>query len=73
VGLLCADHSRIWAATDVALEVDLDAHVQALRAALRASPGPGRDCALADALSTGGVASRGRAGSRVGGPGTGTP
>jgi DNA-binding SARP family transcriptional activator/tetratricopeptide (TPR) repeat protein len=56
VGLLCADHSRIWAATDVALEVDLDAHEQALRAALRSSPGRERDCALADALSTGGIA-----------------
>jgi DNA-binding SARP family transcriptional activator len=55
VGLLGADRSGIWAATDVALKVDLDAHVQALRAALRASPGLGRDRALADALSTGGV------------------
>ena len=42
-GLLCADHSHIWAAPDVALEVDLDAHEQALRAALRPSPGQERD------------------------------
>jgi DNA-binding SARP family transcriptional activator len=54
-GLLCADHGQIWAATEVALEVDLDAHEQALQAALRASPGPGRDRALAGALATGGV------------------
>ncbi len=54
-GLLCADHGHIWAATDVALEVDLDAHQQALRAALRSSSGQERDCALANALLTGGV------------------
>jgi len=54
-GLLCADHSSIWAATDIALDVDLDAHEQALRAALRSSPGRSRDCALFDTLSTGGV------------------
>jgi len=54
-GLLCADHSHIWAAADVALEVDLDAHEQALQAGLRTPPGQERDRALADALSTGGV------------------
>jgi class 3 adenylate cyclase/tetratricopeptide (TPR) repeat protein len=37
------------------LVVDLDAHEKALRAALRASPGQGRDAALVEALSTGGV------------------
>lgn len=54
-GLLCADHNSIWAATDIALDVDLDAHEQALRAALRSSPGQSRDRALAEALSSGGV------------------
>ncbi|HUC14013.1 MAG TPA: AAA family ATPase [Acidimicrobiales bacterium] len=54
-GLLCADHSCIWAAADIALDVDLDAHEQALRAALRSSPGQSRDCALVEALSSGGV------------------
>ena len=42
-GLLCADHGHIWAAPDVALEVDLDAHEQALRTALRSSSGQERD------------------------------
>ena len=53
-GLLCADRARIWAAPEVALEVDLDAHEQALRAALSAPPGQGRDDALAGALSCSG-------------------
>ena len=35
--------------------VDLDAHEQALHAALRASPGQGRDAALVEVLSTGGI------------------
>ena len=54
-GLLCADASQIWADPAVALAVDLDAHEDALHAALKASPGPGRDAALVEVLSTGGV------------------
>ncbi len=52
---LCADRGQIWAARDVALEVDLDVHEEALRAALSAPPGTGRDSALADALASGGT------------------
>jgi class 3 adenylate cyclase/tetratricopeptide (TPR) repeat protein len=54
-GLLCADRAQIWAAPDVAIDVDLDTHEQALRQALTAPPGPGRDSSLVDALSSGGV------------------
>ncbi|HXW80827.1 MAG TPA: AAA family ATPase, partial [Acidimicrobiales bacterium] len=54
-GLLCADPGQIWANPSVALAVDLDAHQEALQAALSASPGPGRDAALVEALSTGGT------------------
>ena len=54
-GLLCADPSQIWADPAVALAVDLDAHEEALRAALQASPGPGRDVSLVEVLSTGGA------------------
>ena len=54
-GLLCADPSQIWADPAVALAVDLDAHEDALHAALKASPGQGRDAALVQVLSTGGV------------------
>ena len=54
-GLLCADPGQIWANPGVALAVDLDAHQEALQAALGTSPGPGRDAALVEALSTGGV------------------
>ena len=53
--LLCADSSQIWADPSVVLAVDLDAHEEALRAALRASPGNGRDAALVGALATRGV------------------
>ena len=53
--LLCADPSQIWADPSVVLAVDLDAHEEALRAALRASPGNGRDAALVGALATRGV------------------
>jgi class 3 adenylate cyclase/tetratricopeptide (TPR) repeat protein len=54
-GLLQADPSQVWANPSVALAVDLDAHERDLHAALRASPGPGRDAGLVEALSTGGV------------------
>ena len=54
-GLLCADASQIWADPAVALAVDLDAHEEALHAALQASPGPGRDVSLVEVLSTGGA------------------
>ena len=54
-GLLCADASQIWADSAIALAVDLDAHEDALHAALEASPGQGRDAALVQVLSTGGV------------------
>ncbi len=54
-GLLCADPSQIWADPAVALDVDLDAHEQALHAALQASPGPGRDVSLVEVLSTHGA------------------
>ena len=54
-GLLCADPSQIWADPAVALDVDLDAHEQALHAALQASPGQGRDDSLVEVLSTGGA------------------
>ncbi len=54
-GLLCADVSQIWADSAVALAVDLDAHEDALHAALKASPGQGRDAALVEVLTTGGV------------------
>ena len=54
-GLLCADRAQIWAAPDVAVDVDLDAHEQALRNALTAAPGLGRDSSLVDALSSGAV------------------
>ena len=54
-GLLCADPSQIWADPAVALVVDLDAHEEALRAALQAPPGQGRDAALVEVLSTGGA------------------
>jgi class 3 adenylate cyclase/two-component SAPR family response regulator/tetratricopeptide (TPR) repeat protein len=54
-GLLRADPTQIWANPSLALVVDLDAHEQALHAALRASPGPGRDAALAAVLSTRGI------------------
>ncbi len=53
--LLCADPSQIWADPSVVLAVDLDAHEEALRAALRAPPGNGRDAALVGALATRGV------------------
>ena len=54
-GLLCADPSQIWADPAVALAIDLDAHEEALRAALQASPGQERDVSLVEVLSTGGV------------------
>ena len=54
-GLLCADPSQIWADPALALAVDLDAHEEALHSALGAQPGAGRDAALVEALSTGGV------------------
>jgi len=54
-GLLCADRGQIWAAPNLDLEVDLDVHEQALRNALKDPPGPGRDVAIAEALSTGGT------------------
>jgi DNA-binding SARP family transcriptional activator len=54
-GLLCADRSQIWADPAVPLDVDLDAHEQALHAALQASPGQARDVSLVQVLSTGGV------------------
>ncbi|HUC14312.1 MAG TPA: AAA family ATPase [Acidimicrobiales bacterium] len=53
--LLCADRGQIWADPDLDLEVDLDVHEQALRNALKVPPGPGRDVALEEALSTGGT------------------
>jgi DNA-binding SARP family transcriptional activator len=54
-GLLCADPAQIWADPAVVLAVDLDAHEEALQAALQASPGQGRDVSLVEVLSTGGV------------------
>ena len=54
-GLLCADRAEIWAATDLILRVDLDAYETALRAALAAAPGQGRDDALVEALSNKGI------------------
>ncbi len=53
--MLCADPSQIWASPAVVLSVDLDTHQEASRAALKAAPGPGRDAALVDVLSTNGV------------------
>ena len=52
-GLLCADPIQIWTDPDVALEVDLDVHEGALRAALQASPGQLRDAALVEVLARG--------------------
>ena len=54
-GLLLADRSQIWADPAVTLDVDLDAHEQALHAALQASPGQERDISLVRVLSTGGA------------------
>ena len=48
--LLCADRCQIWAAAGVDLQVDLDDHEQALREALTAPPGLGRDRSLVAAL-----------------------
>jgi DNA-binding SARP family transcriptional activator/class 3 adenylate cyclase len=48
--LLTSDHNHIWAGPGIALEVDLDAHERALRAALAASPGERRDLLLVEAL-----------------------
>ena len=53
--MLCADPGQIWADPALTLVVDLDAHEKALHAALRASPGQGRDAALVEVLSTGGA------------------
>jgi DNA-binding SARP family transcriptional activator len=47
-GLLKADRALIW--FDGALDVDLEAHTQALRRAIALSPGPLRDQALVAAL-----------------------
>ena len=54
-GMLSADPVQMWVGADIDLAIDLDAHEEALRAALRAPPGSGRDSALVDALSAGGV------------------
>jgi DNA-binding SARP family transcriptional activator len=54
--LLRADRAHIWAAPQLEIEVDLDAHEEALRAALAMTPGKERDLALSAALLTGGVA-----------------
>jgi DNA-binding SARP family transcriptional activator len=57
--LLCADRDQLWLASHVTLMVDLEAHEQALRAALTASPGLGRDSELLVALTTGATSARG--------------
>ncbi len=54
-GMLSADPVQIWVSANTDLAVDLEAHEQALRAALQTKGGSGRDSALVDALSTGGV------------------
>jgi class 3 adenylate cyclase/tetratricopeptide (TPR) repeat protein len=48
-GLLRADRTRIWAGSDMA--IDLVAHTEALRRALAAAPGAERDGLLSSALS----------------------
>ena len=53
--LLQADLAHVWAAPDVPLEVDLERHEQALRAALAMGPGRGRDDGLVLALAAEGV------------------
>ena len=54
-GLLRSDRAQLWFSTDIILHVDLDGHEQALRSALRASPGLDRDTAIIHALATDGV------------------
>ena len=54
-GLLRADRNDIWVPEELALVIDLTAHEESLRSALRISPGPQRDLALAAALREEGV------------------
>ncbi len=53
--LLRADPAQMWVAIDVVVAVDLDAHEQALRAALTATPSLERDHSLVQALGVGGT------------------
>ena len=48
--LLRADRANIWVGDEVALDIDAEAHEEALRLALKMEPGAGRDAALGTAL-----------------------
>ena len=72
-GLLCADRRQVWVAPDVAVEVDLDAHEKALRAASRERPGPATGLHASQRPPGRRRPVGGRAGSRVGRPGTRAP
>ena len=50
-GLLQADLGHIWASSEAAVDIDLEAHEEALRAALAIGPGQGRDDRLVAALA----------------------
>ena len=50
-GLLQADLGHVWASPEAAVEVDLEAHEEKLRAALAMGPGQGRDELLVTALA----------------------
>jgi class 3 adenylate cyclase len=50
-GLLQADLGHIWASPEAAVEIDLEAHEEALKAALAMDPGQGRDELLVTALA----------------------
>ena len=54
-GRLRADRAHIWFSADAALEVDLEAHGEALRSALAMEPGGPRDAALSMALAEDGI------------------
>ncbi len=55
VGLLRADRANIWVGDEVLVDIDAEAHEEALRSALKMEPGAERDVALCAALDQDGV------------------
>jgi DNA-binding SARP family transcriptional activator len=53
--MLGTDRTHIFISPAAPVEIDLELHQKALRTALQMQPGPGRDVALAEALSEDGV------------------
>ncbi len=49
-GILCTDRTHIYIPDDAPVEIDLELHESALRAALGMAPGDGRDATLVDVL-----------------------